>query len=280
MRMTLRDIVQDTARMFERCGSSSPRLDAEVLIAHALGFERYRLMVDGGREISESEREKIGTLAARRSSGEPVAYITGMKEFYSIDFRVTPDVLVPRPETELLVDLALFYAPRNGSMLEIGTGSGAIAISVKRNRPDIRVVATDISERALDVAVKNSDTVLGPAAITFACGDMYAPIGSGTFDIIVSNPPYIEPAMRCTLQRELSYEPYTALYAEDGGMAAIRAIIDGAAAHCEDGGVIILEIGADQAGRVREEGELHGYDLSFFRDYAGFQRVALLKMRK
>jgi len=259
----------------ERLAAVSPSaaLDAEILVATALRTGRAHLAAEPGRELTDEEAAALEALARRRLGGEPVAYLTGRREFWSLDFEVTPDVLVPRPETELLVErtLASIAGIRRPAVLDLGTGSGAVAVAVARERPDAVVTATDLSEAALAVAKRNAarHARSGPR---FLAGDWYAPLAGDLFDAIASNPPYVaehDPAL-ATLARE----PRLALVAGPGGLAALAAIAAGASAHLRPGGRLLLEHGASQGSAVR--GLLAGAGLggvTTSRDFAGLERV-------
>jgi release factor glutamine methyltransferase len=265
------------ARRFRESGVSTAVLDAEIIAAHVLGVDRYALISSRGTELSLEELDAIGALAARRLSGEPVAYLTGRKEFYSLDFSVDRRVLIPRPETELLVDLAIYYAPLNGSVLDLGTGSGAIAVAVKHNRADCAVCATDISGDAIEVAAVNAGAILGEGRIDLRQGNLFDAVDGERFHVIVSNPPYVDRDLLPGLQRELRFEPDAALCADDSGRDIVRKIIRGAGAHLHPAGVALVEIAETMKDFVREEGARSGFGVSVMNDYAGFPRVAVLK---
>lgn len=275
--MKLGEFLADAASRLLKTGIPTSRLDAEVITAHTLGIERYKLITDATRELTDHEILSLNKLIKRRLESEPVAYITGVKEFYAIDFAVTKDVLIPRPETELLVDMAIYWAPMYCAVLDLCAGSGAIAVALKKSRPDLNVTASDISGLALEIAEENAERVLGRDKITFLHGDLFSPVKGKVFDLIVSNPPYVDIELKGTLQKELEYEPANALYCEESGRAVIARIIDGAGEHLADDGVLLLEIGSDQRAFVEESGAAHGYNVSILNDYAGFPRVATLK---
>lgn len=275
--MTISEALRYLARELEKSGSGTPRLDAEVMAAHVLGMTRQGFITDGGMALDDGLLALLETALRRRSGGEPVAYITGIKEFYSLTFRVDNRVLVPRPETELLVDLVIYHAPRGGRVLDLGTGSGAIAVAVKHNRPDCSVFASDISPMALEVARGNARDILGERTITFLQGDLFEPCGGERFDIIVTNPPYIDPAEKPALPPELAFEPEMALFCGDGGREVIYRIIQGGRRQLDAGGMIMIEIGAAMEGEVLTFARNAGYDAHIVRDYAGLPRVALLK---
>ncbi|RPI95670.1 MAG: peptide chain release factor N(5)-glutamine methyltransferase [Spirochaetales bacterium] len=274
------NIAEALKEMTDRLGAASVEssaLDAEVLLAHSLGVERYRLLVDRTAPVDPVKLSSCRRLVARRCAGEPVAYITGRKEFYSLEFLVTPDVLIPRPETELLVDMALYYAAPGAGLLDLGTGSGAIAVAVRKNREDIKVSASDISAAALRIARRNCRRIMGDMPIVFRIGDLFSPFEGKRFDVIASNPPYVDPALKPTLQREIRFEPEHALFADDHGRAVLRRIVISAEAYLRPGGIVLLEIGHDMRDFILEAGARAGYVVSVLNDLAGCPRVALLK---
>jgi release factor glutamine methyltransferase len=275
--MNIAQRLADIAARLEGSGSLSPRLDAEVIVSHVLGTERHMLVIGQAGEIGDAEEARIEALVSRRARGEPVAYLTGRKEFYAMDFTVSRDVLIPRPETELLVDLAIYYVPRGGSVLDIGTGSGAIALALARNRPDADVTATDISAAALKVARGNAAEMSGGKRIRFLRGDLYNPIGETRYDLIVANPPYIAPGEMPGLQRELSFEPREALVADDDGFQVIARLIEGAPGHLKPGGLLLLEMGALHRERIMHAGAAYGFHVSVMNDYGGLPRVAVCR---
>ena len=275
--MKIHECLKESVDALVSAGVESAVLDAEVLIAHICGMERHQLKVYPEREISPADIKKIHSAIKRRSSHEPVAYITGSKEFYSLIFEVNSSVLIPRPETELLVDLAVYYAPRDGAVLDLCTGSGIIAVSLKYNRGDLHVMATDISREALAVAERNSAAILGEGAVDFYAGDLFSPVDGMSFDCILSNPPYVDPAMKAELQKDLQFEPDLALFAGSKGTAVVDAVIGRGREHLNDGGIMIIEIGESMKDFVLEKGVSAGFSVSVMNDYGGLPRVAVLK---
>ncbi|HJW56012.1 MAG TPA: peptide chain release factor N(5)-glutamine methyltransferase, partial [Burkholderiaceae bacterium] len=180
-------------------------LELRLLIAHALQLTRVQLITQSERVLTAHEAQHLSTLFQRRIDGEPIAYIVGAREFYGLSFKVTPDVLIPRPETELLVELALDLLPEHGRLLDMGTGSGAIAVAIAQSRPDIAVTALDVSATALAVAHDNAQR--HGVAITFLQSDWYGALGAARFDIIVANPPYIASGDAHLAQGDLRFEP-------------------------------------------------------------------------
>lgn len=240
-----------TALRRQLAASPSADLDAELLLAHVLGIGRAGVRADPSRPLSAQQAQALSALAQRRAAGVPVAYLTGHREFWSLDLEITPDVLVPRPETELVVELALGALARvsRPAVLDLGTGSGAIAIAIAHERPDAVVTAVDASAAALAVAAANARR-LRAGNIAFLAGSWYEPVGGSRFDCIVSNPPYVaddDPALA-----SLSYEPRAALAAGPAGLDALALICAGAPAHLAAGGALIVEHGAAQGPGVRE----------------------------
>jgi release factor glutamine methyltransferase len=252
-------------------------VDTRVLLSHALGLSRVQLITEAGKKLSAEEAGRLTLLLRRRVAGEPVAYLTGEREFYGLPFAITPDVLIPRPETELLVELALERLPPEGSMLDLGTGSGAIAIAVAHTRHDALITAVDASERALAVARSNTQRNMGQSArIVFTLSNWYASLPTDArFDLIVANPPYIAADDPHLAEGDLRFEPHTALTDFGDGLTAIRAIVNGAASHLKPDGWLLLEHGYDQAHSVRALLVAHGFDLvQSWRDLAGIQRAS------
>jgi release factor glutamine methyltransferase len=264
------------ASLRRRLAATSPSasLDAEVLLAHVLGTNRASLVAAPELMLAPSQAEALEGLALRRIGGEPVAYLTGRREFWSLELEVTPAVLVPRPETELVVELALSALERvfRPAVLDLGTGSGAIALAIGREREDAVVTAVDASAGALEVAERNAKR-LGIGNVRFLRGSWYEPIGSARFDAIVSNPPYVaasDPALAA-----LVHEPRDALIAGGDGLGEIAEICAGAAAHLVAGGQIFIEHGAAQGAAVRNLMSRAGLaDVRTHRDLASRERVS------
>jgi release factor glutamine methyltransferase len=259
-------------------GIPGAALDAELLLAHALGTDRIRLHVDRDRGLSGKEESLIGRLAGRRLRFEPVAYILGRKEFYSLDFTVNRSVLIPRPETELLVDMVIYYARQNAVVADIGTGSGAIAVSVQYSRGDCTVHATDISAKALAVARKNAARILGENRVIFHRGDLFEPLAGLRFQVIAVNPPYVDRRKAPSLQKDLAFEPEEALFAAKGGKDVIERVIGKSGKHLAPGGVLVMEIGEEMKDFVKKTGKSKGFAVSVLNDYSGLPRVAVMKI--
>jgi len=275
--LLLGELVKNMTVRFRDVGILTPALDAEVLISSVLDLERYKLVADKDRLLTKEEILAIEKYAKRRLKFEPVAYITGQKEFYSLEFFVNRDVLIPRPETELLVDMAVYWGAHGSRALDLGTGSGAIAVALKHSRPDMIVCASDISDRALKVARKNAKRILGARKVSFIAGDLFSPFEGEKFNLIVSNPPYVDADLKGKLQRDIDFEPPSALFCSNGGRDIIERIIENAHTCLEDHGVLLLEIGSDQQSFVIKKGKKYGYNVSILNDLSGLPRVATLK---
>jgi release factor glutamine methyltransferase len=276
---TVRRVLDWTTGHLKEHGSETPRLDAEILLAHARGCKRIELYTRFDELLTDAQRAVMRDLAKRRAKSEPVAYLVGHREFFSLDFRVTAEVLIPRPDTETLVVELLdaarpLEAPR---VLDLGTGSGCIAIAAAVNHPPARITATDLSEAALAIAGQNAETHGVSDRIRFLQGDLFAAIPDDEqFEVIASNAPYIADHERETLQNDVrKYEPHTALFAGPTGTEVLFRIIDGAAARLVPGGTLILEIAPEQAPAVRARIESNGaYEgVRVIKDSAGLARV-------
>ena len=232
-----------------------PRVDAEdaaLLLCHVLGRSRGWLFAHADDPVADADEEAFASLLARRARGEPVAYLCGRRGFWTLELAVTPDTLIPRPETELLVELALQRLPAGGAadIADLGTGSGAIALALASERPQARVTATDASAAALDVARDNAAR-LGLGNVEFRQGDWFDAVAGRRFDLVASNPPYIADDDPHLHRGDLRHEPPAALSSGPDGLDAIRAITAAAPAHLVPGGWLLLEHGWDQGAAVR-----------------------------
>lgn len=247
----LGDVLADARERL--AGSPTPRLDAELLIARGLGRRRSWLHAWPDARLEPAEVERCDELIARRASGEPVAYLLGEREFRSLAFTVSPDVLIPRPESEQLVELALAHLRRSAhaepAVLDLGTGSGCVAIAIAHERPDARVTAIDSAEVALRIARHNAERH-GIVNVAFVRGEWYAPLGPGRFDVIVSNPPYVATGDPHLGRGDLLFEPAHALDGGPDGLDALREIAAGAPHFLGPGGLVAVEHGADQGDAV------------------------------
>lgn len=243
---TLRAELADAAARLGR------RIEAEWLLMHVLGVDRAWLFAHATDSMEAAKAAHFHALVERRAAGEPVAYLTGRRSFWTLDLDVTPDTLIPRPETETLVEQALSRMPPDApcAVADLGTGSGAIALALASERPGSRVLATDASGAALDVARGNARR-LGLSNVAFAQGDWMMPLAGRRFDLIVSNPPYIEAGDPHLAQGDLRFEPSAALASGTDGLDAIRTIVQAAREHLEPGGWLLLEHGWEQGEAVR-----------------------------
>ena len=250
--------------------------DARVLMRHALGVDAVYLVAHDRDVLTPAQCSAFDALVVRRRAGEPVAYITGTREFYGLEFAVTPAVLIPRPETELLVEWALEHiAPAaQPRVLDLGTGSGCIALSLAHERPRAQLCAVDCSEAALDVARSNAQRHrIG--SVTFLHSDWFAALGTQRFDCIVSNPPYIAAGDAHLAQGDLRFEPAGALSSGKDGLDAIRLIVTAAPQYLQAGGWLVFEHGYDQAARCRARLEAAGFTQVFSHcDLAGIERIS------
>jgi release factor glutamine methyltransferase len=280
---TVAQTLQSGARTLSR-RSDSPRLDAELLLGKVLGLPRSGLIARHDELVAVEGEQAYAGLIARRLQGAPVAYLTGTREFWSLALTVTPAVLVPRPETELLVELALELVPkpihpacsaveRACSLLDLGTGSGAVALAIASERPRSRVTGIDISQPALDIARHNAHN-LGLSHIDWRLGSWFEAVPGERFDVIVANPPYVAAADPALAQ--LSAEPAIALCAGPTGLEALAAIAGGAASHLHEHGWLLLEHGSDQAPLVAQLLVRHGFTgIRSHLDFSGKPRVTL-----
>jgi release factor glutamine methyltransferase len=255
--------------------SESPRLDAELLLATLLGLPRSALIARAAEPVALRDENAYAELIAKRARGIPVAYLTGTREFWSLPLKVSPAVLVPRPETEILVQHALALLPRDAhcSVLDLGTGSGAIALSLAYERPHWAITAVDISAAALDVAEQNAK-VLKLSRVQWRLGHWFDPVPAERFHLIIANPPYIaanDPALSA-----LCAEPVAALIAGPTGLEALSAIIAQAPAHLHARGWLALEHGITQAPDVAQLLRQHGFDsIATYNDFSGRPRITL-----
>jgi len=276
---TVRRVLGWTTQHFEKLGLDSPRLTAELLLAHVLHTSRVRLYTDLDRPLEAGELAAYRGLIARRAAGEPTSYLTGTREFYGRTFAVDPRVLVPRPETELLVEAVLQAVPRDAEVrvLDLCTGSGCVGITLALERPRARVLATDTSPGAVEVARANA-AALGPAdRFEARLGDLLAPVeGEPPFDVVVANPPYVPTGELPTLSPEVRREPPLALDGGADGLDVVRRIAEEAPRRLVPGGLLALEIGDGQGPAVHSLLEAAGYgSVRIERDLARHDRLAL-----
>lgn len=274
---TVLDLLRWTTEHFASKGIETARLDAEVLLAHALGIERLRLYLDFEKPVLDEERARFRGLVRRRGEERvPVAYLTGQREFWSLPLTVTPDVLIPRPETETLIEAVLSRGSRERPLrvLDLGTGSGAIALALASEWSLAEFTASDISDAALAVAQKNAEALGQGARLRFAAGDGFEAVPGACFDVIVSNPPYVAEADAASLAPELGHEPPGALFAPGDGTALLRQIVAEAPEHLAPGGLLALELAPVQAEGVTQSLLAAGFEaLAAHRDLSGRVRA-------
>ncbi|QAT83993.1 putative protein methyltransferase HemK [Corallococcus coralloides] len=275
---TIRRLLTWTTGHFEKRGVDAPRLTTEILLAHVLKTGRVRLYVDLDRPLSKDELAAFKALIERRLAGEPTNYLTGTKEFYNRPFKVDARVLIPRPETELLVEAVLHAVPRDAPsrVLDVCTGSGCIAISVAAERPQATVLATDLSKDACALARENAQALGVSERVSVLEGDLFAPLPpDATFRVVVSNPPYIDSGDIAGLSAEVRREPRLALDGGPDGLVALRRVIQGARRVLEPGGLLALEMGETQGSAVLELLRAAGYsDARVEKDLERRERMA------
>ena len=271
---TISDALHTASVMLERI-STSPRLDAELLLEYVTGLPRSHFRASPEREVPAAAGWSFQQLVKRRMQAEPVAYIRSQQEFWSLVFEVTPDVLIPRPESELLVERALALLPlnRDARVADLGTGSGAIAIAIASERPAVTVIATERSKAALAIAARNASRLQVPN-VSFSHGDWFQPLAAERFDVIVSNPPYIaenDPDLDPQVRK---HEPIEALISGPAGLESLDHIAANASSHLHADGWLILEHGWKQAASVRNLLVRNGFThVRSHADLAGYERV-------
>lgn len=261
-------------------GSPGARLDAEVLLGHVLGRDRAWLYTWGDREIGENQRARFETLIAARAAGEPVAYLIGEREFWGLRLRTHAATLIPRPDTECLVEAALARAAAaSGRALDLGTGSGAIALAFASERPDWRVIGVDRVPEAVALARDNA-TRLGLASVDFLESDWFAALIGERFDLILSNPPYLADDDPHLALGDVRFEPRSALVAGEGGLADLRHLVAAARAYLAPGGWLLLEHGMSQGAAVRDALRQARYaEVATLDDLGGRPRVSLGRLQ-
>lgn len=255
-------------------------IEARLLLQQSLGVDHAWLIAHINDELTNAQVVSFQQILARRLNGEPVAYILGMREFYGLPLKTTPATLIPRPDTETLVEAALGKLPSNQNLkiLDLGTGTGAIALAIAKSRPQAQVTAVDFSHEALSVAKENAQN-LDLARVRFMQSDWFASLQNEKFDVIVSNPPYIAENDAHLTQGDLRFEPITALASGKDGLDDIRRIIQAAPSHLNPNGWLMLEHGYDQAEKVAELLALHGFEqISHAPDLSGTLRVTVGRM--
>jgi len=279
---TIRRVVAWAAADLAERQIESPRLNAELLLGHALELTRLELILEAHRPLLPAELARYKALLKRKWTGEPTAYLLGAREFFGYQFAVDPRVLIPRPDTETLVEVALTRLPatepdgRPLRVLDLCTGSGCVALALGRKRPDLSTIGVDLSRDALELAEQNRASLELTELVSFVHGDLFDALTPGeAFDAIVSNPPYVPSSEIATLEPSVQhFEPHLALDGGEDGLFLVRRIIHEAPSWLVDGGLLALEIGAGQSSIVDELMRAHGFrDIVRSRDYGGHERV-------
>ncbi len=273
--MTIVEVLKLSADYLQKHGSDSSRLDAEVLLAHALKLRRLDLYLKFDHPMSESELGAYRALVARRAKGEPVAYLVGHKEFMGLDFEVTPDVLVPNPDTEVLVQRAVEIARESSGPVRVAdvvTGSGCIAIAIAHYAKNTEIWASDISREALEVAGRNASRHRVSDRVHLERGDLMQPL-AGDFDLVCANLPYVDVAAGSSLPAEVVAQPARALYAEGGGAALVARLLDEAPSHLKPGARVLAELDASVLSRAAESAVRNFSGHRVLRDVGGRERV-------
>ena len=276
---TIGSLLQWTKQYFRDKGVENPRLDADVLLSYLLGKDRVYLYVHFDQPLDQAELAAFREMVRRRAAREPVAYIIGQREFMGLNFHVSPAVLIPRPDTEVLVEAAIerLKDVTDGLILDVGTGSGAILIGTLSRVEGCRGLGVDVSPAALAVARENATRLLAPGRANFVQADLW-PAEPILFDAILSNPPYVTSAEMAALAPEVRREPELALHGGADGLAFYRRLTDNGGGHLKPGGFMALEVGAGQAAAVAGLGRAAGWRTEkIIPDYAGIERVVVLR---
>lgn len=273
--LTIADALRHAAAELAEIADTA-RLDAEILMAHALGMARSRLLL---HHMHDQVPAGFDGLIARRKRHEPVAYITGHQEFYGLDFKVTPDVLIPRADSETVIEQALAIMPARARILDCGVGSGALLLAVLAHRPQAHGIGVDCCPKALGVAIENAKNLRLAGRAEFFCRDWHRPdwaAGLGRFDLVLANPPYVEDnaSLECGVA---GYEPHGALYAGPDGLAEYQVLIPQLRRLMQPGGQAVIEIGRFQGDAVSTIAEMAGFSARIYPDLAGRPRVIVLK---
>jgi release factor glutamine methyltransferase len=283
MTNSISDLLREASESLRDAAVPEARREASSLLSHVIARDRTFLISHADDLVGDEELARFQEAVARRASGEPLQYITGVQDFYGREFRVTPDVLIPRPETELLVEAALEIIAGVAAPLicDVGTGSGCIAITLLCERTDARGLAVDVSEAALVVANDNARRHGVSQRITFKISDCFDSVDAPAFDVVVSNPPYVSANALAGLQREVrDHEPLVALSPGADGLAVIRRLLQEAPAFLKTNGYLMMEIGFDQSERVQELIDEKQWRLDEVRpDLQGIPRIVLLQRR-
>ena len=260
----------------QQCQRLSPldALETRMLLCHVTGLSRVQLITHSEDLLTDRQAANLSALIAARQAGQPIAYLLGEREFFGLNFKVSPAVLIPRPDTELLVELALQLSPRPARILDLGTGSGAIAVSLAHQEAQFKVTAADISPAALEIARHNAQQLSPNNPVRFFESDWFQQLPPEQFDLIVSNPPYIVKDDEHLTQGDLRYEPINALTDHADGLSAYRQLIAGAQSFLVAGGRLLMEHGYDQAEQVQDLLKQAGFvDVQSWQDLAGIWRV-------
>ena len=281
MSISIAEALRQASRALDQAGVAEARREAGSLLSHVIGRDRTFLISHAEDQLADDDLERFKAVVARREAGEPTQYITGVQDFFGRAFRVTPDVLIPRPETELLVEAALEVMKANAVVCDVGTGSGCIAVTLLCERNDARGVAIDVSEAALEVARENARELLVEPRIDLRVSDCFDALDPGThrFDLIVSNPPYVSARMLPGLQREVrDYEPGVALSPGEDGLSVIRRLLDESPRFLSSGGHLIMEIGFDQGEAFEQLIDKNVWTLQrIVPDLQGIPRIVVLQ---
>jgi len=274
---SIRQFLEEAVSSMRGSGIETPLLDAEILLSNTIGCSRAELLCRIDNELQDDIAGRFHEAIMRRVRREPLAYITGVREFYGLTYCVTPATLIPRPETEFLVETAVtaLEGLLSPDVVDVGVGSGCIGISIAKCLPNVQVYGSDLSRDALEVARKNAEVLEVGDRVRFVQGDLLSPFKGMKFDLIVSNPPYIPSSDLATLQPEVSkYEPCTALDGGEDGLDAYRRLADSAPGYLREGGSLVVEIGAGQSASVQAIFRLSGFsNVAVKKDYAGIDRV-------
>lgn len=273
--MNISEILRSAATKLEAAGIESARLDSEVLLAHILNCRRLYLYVDAGKNLSSAQVSRYENLIAQRAKKIPVAYLTGQREFMGLNFAVTSDVLIPRPDTEILAQFAIekLSAVPNPTFVDIGTGSGAICVSVLKYVKNATAAAVDISKDAINCAAFNAEKFGVEDRLTFYVGNLFEPLRGKKFHAVISNPPYIPTKDLSTLQDDVKREPTLALDGGVDGLNFYKRIVDDAQNFLFSGGFLAVEIGINQASAVKNLFAKNFTNIEIIRDLAGIERV-------
>ena len=276
---SIRAALREAAALLEQDRVSAPRLTAEVLLGHLLDREKAFLYAHPEKTLKPDQRKRLLEFVRQRCAGKPTQYITGRQEFYGLPFQVTPDVFIPRPETELLVEEALAGLGENDRVLDVGAGSGCVGIAIKKKRPSARVIACDLSRPALRVAARNARRL--EANVEFVGSDLACAFAAGSFDLVVSNPPYVPLLALAGLQQEIRSEPSQALFAGEDGLEVYGRLTKAAARILRPGGRLLMELGYTSRSAVEAMLETREWETPTVRtDLAGIDRMlAVRKVR-